>query len=257
MAIITLTSDWGASDFYAAAVKGRILSMMPEVIIVDITHNIRQFDIESAAFTVRHSYACFPKGTVHIIAVNTEESTEHPHSAVFYDGHYFIGTDNGLFSLIFGDKPEAAYEIDIMQDTGYFTFSTRDRFVKAAVMLLNGTPIHELGPERLELTSKLLFEPTVTADAIRGMVAHIDAYENAITNISYSLFHRIRKNRPFEIVIMGYSISKIVNGYDDVPRADLLALCGSHQMLEIALNQGKAASLCGFERQTLVLIEFF
>ncbi|KAF0130571.1 MAG: hypothetical protein FD155_1381 [Bacteroidetes bacterium] len=256
MAIITLTSDWGTSDYYLAAVKGTILSQLPDAVIIDISHHIKQFDIEAAAFTVRNSYKSFPPGTIHIVSVNTEESIEHPHIAIRSGDHFFIGTDNGIFSMILGDAIDEAAEIDIPQDSDFFTFSTRDRFVKAAVQLSKGVPVASLGEPREKITHKLLFEPVTGTDHLKGMVMHIDAYENAITNIPYKLFKEIRKQRPFEIYFAGYRLQKIQTGYMDVGVADLLAIFGTHGMLEIAMNQGKAASLCGLERNTPVSIRF-
>jgi hypothetical protein len=188
--------------------------------------------------------------------VNTEESIEHPHIAIRSGDHFFIGTDNGIFSMILGDAIDEAAEIDIPQDSDFFTFSTRDRFVKAAVQLSKGIPVASLGEPRDKLTHKLLFEPVTGSDHIKGMVMHIDAYENAITNIPYKLFKEIRKHRPFEIYFAGYRLQKIQTGYMDVGVADLLAIFGTHGMLEIAMNQGKAASLCGLERNTPVSIRF-
>ena len=69
MAIITLTSDWGTSDYYAAAVKGVILSQLPNANIVEITHDIAPFNIVQAGFTLHNCYRNFPEGTIHIIAV--------------------------------------------------------------------------------------------------------------------------------------------------------------------------------------------
>ncbi|HMM12229.1 MAG TPA: SAM-dependent chlorinase/fluorinase [Bacteroidales bacterium] len=257
MSIITLTSDWGTSDFYLAAVKGTILSSLPEVTIVDVSHHIRSFDLESAAFTLRNCFRSFPRGTVHIVAINTEESINHPHVVMKFEGHYFIGADNGVFSMIFGDaQPEEVVEINVLQDSGYFTFSTRDRFAKVAVLLLKNTPLAELGVPRQSITRKFLFEPVVSGNVIRGQVTHIDAYENAITNISSQLFKREQRNRKFEIYFAGYRITKIDKGYQDVGVADLVAIFGTHGMLEIAINQGKAASLCGLERTTQVTVTF-
>ncbi len=88
------------------------------------------------------------------------------------------------------------------------------------------------------------------------MVIHVDAYENLITNISADTFKAIRQNRPFEIYSAGYRIHKISKGYQDVEVADLVALFGSHGMLEIAINQGKASSLMGIKRNTSVFISF-
>ena len=82
MAIITLTSDWGTSDYYAAAVKGVILSQVPNATIVDITHEIPHFDVAETGFTLRNCFHNFPEGTIHIIAVETIESSETPHVVV-------------------------------------------------------------------------------------------------------------------------------------------------------------------------------
>ena len=93
MGIITLISDWGNSDYYTAAVKGMILSQLPKTTIVDITHQIEPFNSNEAAYILKNTYKNFPKGTVHLIGINTEESINHPHTVAFYDQHYFIGTD--------------------------------------------------------------------------------------------------------------------------------------------------------------------
>ena len=86
MAIITLTSDWGKKDYYVAAVKGTILSMLPSATIVDVTHEIDPFNVAQAGFTLKNCYQCFPQGTIHIIAVDTIESTECPHVVVKAEG---------------------------------------------------------------------------------------------------------------------------------------------------------------------------
>ena len=101
MPIITLTSDWGYKDHYIGAVKGAILHRMPDATIVDISHSIPPFNVEHAAFVLKNCYHNYPEGTVHIIGVNTEESDKNPHTAIFIDGHYFIGADNGVFSAAY------------------------------------------------------------------------------------------------------------------------------------------------------------
>mgnify|MGYP001783033638 CR=1 FL=1 len=145
MAIITLTSDWGLSDYYVGAVKGVIYSYCPQAVIVDITHNITPFDLKNAGFIVKNCYKNFPEGTIHILGIDTEESDEFSHIVVKADGHYFIGCDNGIFSIIIGDTPYEAVTIEIPQDTGYFTFSSRDRFAKVASMLASGCQLSEIG----------------------------------------------------------------------------------------------------------------
>src|ERR1700728_443488 len=99
MSLISLTTDMGNSGFYVASVKAAILRALPQAMIVDITHSIRPFHISAAVFTLKNVYKQFPEGSIHIVSVDALNS---PHSrvlAVQSEGHYFIGPDNGLFSL--------------------------------------------------------------------------------------------------------------------------------------------------------------
>ena len=157
MPIITLTSDWGVKDHYIGAVKGAILSRIPDVTIVDISHSIPAFNIEHAAFVLKNCFRNYPEGTVHIIGVNTEESDKNPHVIVKADGHFFIGADTGIFSMILDKKPDMIIEMDIIQDSGFFTFSSRDRFAKAAAHLAMGKNIEELGDIKDSVNEKILF----------------------------------------------------------------------------------------------------
>jgi len=257
MSIITLTSDWGTSDYYLAAVKGAILSQLPDANIIDISHHIQAFDVEGAAFTIRNCFKSFPPGTVHIIGLNSEESVENPHLIVKAVGQYFVGADNGIFSMILEpEQVEAIIEIDIPQDSDFFTFSSRDRFVKVAVQIIKGTPLESLGDAVENCNRRILFQPATTANSISGLVIYVDAYENLITNISEKLFRQMKNSRSFEIYTSGYRLQKIHSGYMDVGTANLVAIFGSHGMLEIAINQGKASSLCGIGRNASVTITF-
>jgi S-adenosylmethionine hydrolase len=254
--IITLTSDWGLKDHYLAVIKATILKRLPGVAIVDISHQISPFNLKEASYIVRNSFRSFPEGTIHIIGVNTEETLNFPHTAVFADGHYFIGTDNGIFSLIFDKKPEKMIEITIPQDSDLFTFSTRDRFVKAAVHIAEGKPIEELGPQRTKWSEQSLFQPAISDNVIKGIVIYIDNYENVITNITEEVFKKVRKGRKFVIAFRGEQLDQISKAYMDVPVSEIVALFGSTGYLEIAINQGNASSLLGLYLNDPVRIEF-
>lgn len=256
MPVITLTSDWGLKDHYAATVKGAILSGIPSAILVDITHQVPPFDIEQAAFILKNAWAIFPEGTIHIIAINTEESEKFAHTVIEMDGRFFIGNDNGIFSLIFDRKPDKIIELDIPQDSDHFTFSTRDRFVKAAIHLAEGKKIEELGQPREKLVEKILLKPVVDDNVIKGHVIYIDAYENIITNISETLFREVAKKRNFTISFRTYEITKINRSYTDVAPGEILALFGSNLFLEIAMNQGNAAGLLGMNYKDMIRVEF-
>lgn len=258
MAIITLTSDWGTSDYYAAAVKGVILSRMPNVTIVDITHEIDPFNIAQAGFILHNCFRNFPEGTIHIIAIETIESDIHPHVVVKAHGHYFISTDNGIFSHILDGPPEEAVFIDVEQDTDFYTFSSRDRFAKVAVMIAKGEPLSNIGAKRERLNDGGSFCPIVKNNMIEGIVMHIDSYENLITNISKEMFEEVGKGRNFVIKVKGdlYTIEELSESYDDVDHLDPVAFFGTHGYLELALNHTKMASLWGIDIRSTIQVVF-
>jgi S-adenosyl-L-methionine hydrolase (adenosine-forming) len=256
MPVITLISDWGDKDHYIGAVKGAILSRMPEVVIVDISHHIPPFDIEQAAFVLKNAYPDFPEGTIHIIGVSTEESEKFGHTAIELDGQFFIGNDNGVFTLLTNKRPDKIIELTINQDSDYFTFSTRDRFVKAAVHIARGNRIDDLGTPKAKLTEKFLLNPVIDSNLIKGHVVYIDRYENVITNITEPQFREVQKNRKFSLVFRTYEINRISKSYTDVAPGEIVALFGSSGNLEIAINQGNAAGLLGLDYKDMIRIEF-
>lgn len=257
MAIITLTSDWGNRDHYAGAVKGAIFRLLPSAQIVDITHEITANDINHAAFVVRNFYRDFPDGTIHIIDINSDASLQTPHTLIIHENHYFIGTDNGIFSLIFESLPINIIEIDIIQDSNYFTFPARDVFAKVACHIASGKPVAEIGHQRNEILAKLPFQPVVQGDMIKGHIRYIDHYGNAFTNISEKLFRNTVKNSKFNISFRsaGFQIEKISSSYKDVMEGEMVALFSATGYLELAIRNGKASTLLGFKQDQMIIIE--
>ena len=70
LALITLLTDFGTSDYFVGAMKGVILSINPQVRIVDLTHDIPGQDVAGAAFTLLAAYQSFPAGTIHVAVVD-------------------------------------------------------------------------------------------------------------------------------------------------------------------------------------------
>ncbi|MFO7998476.1 MAG: SAM-dependent chlorinase/fluorinase [Bacteroidales bacterium] len=258
MAIITLTTDWGCANHYVGAVKGTLLKLIPGVQIVDISHEIPPFDIMQASFVLKNAFPHFPEGTIHLLGVNTEAGLQTPHIAVKQQAQFFVGADNGIFSLLFDHDPEEAVEVELLQDSDYFTFSTRDVFAKAAAMIASAGGIRELGKPHKELNQRIPFRPVIYPEKIIGKVIFIDRYDNVLVNIDRELFRQVGRNRPFTIHFRspGYSITQIHQSYADVVPGEKLALFGSTGYLEIAINQGKASSLLGLYMNDTVSIEF-
>lgn len=258
MAIITLTTDWGTANHYAGAVKGSLLRQIPGALIIDISHDIQCYDIMQASFVLRNACRDFPGGTIHIIGINSEAGIDTPHIIVKYNDQYFIGADNGIFSLVINDAPTEAIELDIIQDTDYFTFSERDVFAKAAALLASGKTLNEIGSPYKNINEKIAFNPVVFPDKITGKVIFVDGYDNVFVNINKKLFNKVGKGRSFKINfrLPGETIYELHQSYSDVVPGERLALFGSTGFLEIAINQGKASSLLGLQLNDSVSVEF-
>ena len=174
-----------------------------------------------------------------------------------HHGHYFIGADNGIFSLLFDEKPSKIIELDIIQDSDYFTFPSRDVFVKVACHIASGKPIESLGHVKDSVMQKIAFKPVIQEDLIKGKVIYIDNYENVFVNITENVFTSIVKNRKFAVTFRSpnYRINTISKSYKDVNPGEMLALFSTSGYLEIAICQSKASSLLGLKMDQLVLVE--
>jgi len=263
MPIITLTTDWGHKDHYLAGVKGCLLKAIPDANIIDISHDIPPFDVYQASFILKSSYRNFPANTIHILGVNSESSIETPHIVLRYDNQYFIGADNGIFSLMFVENPSKIIELNIIQDSDKFTFSTKDVFVKVAQHITDGKNIEELGFIKKSLNKLMSFEPVIENNengglTIIGKVIYIDRYENAIVNISRELFEKTGKRKNFSISFNSFSniVTKISKSYGDVSISDMVAIFDSNDYLELSINQGNAGSLMGLKIDTKVRVTF-
>lgn len=254
----------GLKDYYVAAVKGAIHSQLENAVIVDITHEIPPFDIATASFVLRNTYHDFPKGTVHIIGVNPESDLQTHHMAVEYDGHYFIGADNGIFSILFDRIPDKIVELNLDQDSDDLTFPTKYVFVKAACHLARGGTLEVIGKITEEVNERELFRAVVEGDTIRGTVIYIDSYGNVISNITESLFKEVGRERPFTIFFRraAYEIHTIHKAYHDVPEGEKVALFSANGHLEIAINKGVEGSgggankLFGLKVNDTIRVEF-
>ncbi len=254
MQIITLTSDWGLTDHYAASMKGKIMASVPGAGVVDISHAVKPFNLRQASYIIKNSYPDFPEGTIHILAVNTVHDGSQKNAVIFYHGHYFIGTDNGLLSLIFDRTPDKMRELDPPNAKG--TFSSVEQMIETARQIAGGKPLEKMGKPKEQLAKQLHFKPVVTDDSIRGLVIYVDNYENVITNITETLFKENMKGRKFKIECRSEQITEISNYYPDVPAGDIVAFFNRSGHLEIAINKGNASGLLGLQVDDPVSIHF-
>lgn len=251
--IVTLTTDFGRQDYYLALLKGALLSNNPEINIVDITHEIKNYDIVRAAFIFKNAWKHFPEGSIHLVNVN--DSTREPSYITFEkNGHFFIGPDNGLFSLVFRERPEKIYRL--IPQNGQ-NFDANDIFSAAISHISTSGGLYNIGEVLDSWLSRISFQPVTGPNHIRGAVIHIDNYDNVITNIDKALFEKIGKGREFKLTFKGHDpILKISEFYHQAPIGEVLCLFNSADHLEVAINLGNAAGLLGFDIEDTVQIDF-
>jgi S-adenosyl-L-methionine hydrolase (adenosine-forming) len=257
MAIITLTTDLGYKDFYQAALKGSILSQLPNAHIVDITHHVSAFNIPQAAFILKNAFHYFPKDTVHLIGIDSVFNENTRYLALKYKEHFFIGSDNGIFSLLFDEEPSEIVELNIMQDLKFLHFPLSDIFPKAASHLAKGGKLKDIGLPVSTIEEKMTLQPVIERDIIRGSVIYIDSFQNVITNITKEIFTKVQRNRDFTLYFRrNESLSQLSWHYNEVPEGEKLCLFGISNHLEIAINKGNASGLLGLHLGDIVRIEF-
>jgi S-adenosylmethionine hydrolase len=266
MAIITLTSDYGTKDYFTAAIKGAILSEAPEAQIVDISHKIAPFNIEEAAYILKNAYHHFPQGTIHMIGIDAEATSSKAHIICKVDGHYFIGADTGIFSLMFPlFKPEQIIALNIAQEDDSIPFPMKDVFVKAACHINRGGTLQVIGRQIDKLKDLIDFQPVLSADrkTLNGQVIYIDHYGNVISNITHKVFKESFASSEFEIKLpRKYSIKAVHKSYSQVTEGEMLALFNSAGHLEIDINKGDsnaangASGLLGIKIKDRISIEF-
>jgi S-adenosylmethionine hydrolase len=257
MAIITLTTDLGDKDIYQAALKGSILKLLPSVNIIDITNSVAAYNVQQAAFILKNSFCYFPDSTVHLIGIDTLYTADRKYLALKYKKHYFVGADNGIFSLMFDSVPEEIVEINIMQDLKFLHFPLADIFVKAACHLANGGDLGDIGIPIASIEMKMNLQPVVEKNLIKGAVIYIDSFQNVITNITKDFFTTVQQGRRFTLSFKrNETINHLSWHYNEVPEGEKLCLFGISDHLEIAINKGNASGLLGLNLGDSVIIDF-
>ena len=258
MSLITFLSDFGQKDHYVAAVKASILSTNPALRVVDISHEIPNCNIVDASFVLSAAFRHFPKGTVHIAAVGSDTVEEHQDLALQLEGHFFIGPNNGLFSLISDQRPNITVSLDALSRAEE-TFTAKNKYGPAAAMLASGKSIHDLGSVCKDLSTLIRKQGIIRDRQIQGHIIHIDANGNLITNLYQDAFEQQKKrneDRPFEIILGRERSSEIQNSYTDVEAGECFYLFNDQKLLEIGIRYGSAAQLLSASYDTAVCIQF-
>ena len=247
--LATLLTDFGTREPYAAAMKGVILSLCPYAQVVDISHDIRPYDVLGAAMVLGESAPCFPPGTVHVVVVDPGVGTDRRVLVGQFQGRMYVFPDNGVITAVAERGPAEA--LVVVRNPAYLpkfpasaTFQGRDVFAPIAAQILNGLHIQRLGPQ--PETYKLLELPACeeTQGEIVGQVIHVDSFGNLISNIPESL---VRERWMHLEAVRGTCGERDVGGiqstYGFVGEGQPLMLFNSMGRVEVAVNRGRACDV--------------
>jgi len=257
VSVITLTTDFGTSDWFVGTMKGAIARIAPRCTVVDLTHDLPPGDIRGGAFTLAASYRFFPKGTIHVAVVDPGVGSRRRAIAVQTANGVFVGPDNGVLSWALAKEKLRA--LHALENEAYFlkpvsqTFHGRDIFAPVAAHLSRGVPIQKLGPALRDFVRLDWPEPRMRRGGLEGEVVYIDRFGNAITNLegrmlegsgraSCEVHRKRRRNCPLKTF------------YQAVPPKRPVALVGSSGFLEIAVNGGSAEKILSLRIGTRVVL---
>ena len=274
MSIITLTTDFGHKDYFVGALKGKILSELKEATLIDISHSIDLFNTLEASYCIEAAYYSFPKGTIHIIGVDSERVADTQHIALQWDDHFFICADNGILNALLQKKVAQKMVAINIHERLQSNASDMDVFVAVACHIARGGLLNVIGKDISELKPINAVNSSVSDDlkTLKGQIIYIDSFGNCVTNISQKQFVEVARNRKFEIQIKNKKLTRIHKNYSDFPVAtnkqlkdfegDFLALFNENGFLEIAIYKsnpktvGAASTLLGIKFRDTITIEF-
>jgi S-adenosyl-L-methionine hydrolase (adenosine-forming) len=246
--IVTLLTDFGTEDYFVGAMKGVVLKQFPGAVLVDITHHIPRHDISAAAFALSAACRNFPPGTVHLAVVDPGVGTNRRPLIVESEEHFFVGPDNGIFSLVLRRDRNAS--IRMITNAAFFlpeisfTFHGRDIFSPVAAALGRGEPIGHFGPAIDDPVCFESYANELTADgSLKGSVLHIDHFGNCVTSFFSNELRITGVAKEVRLRAKGYCIERVCESYQEGAAKEGVPflIVGSAGYLEISIAQSSAA----------------
>lgn len=251
---VTLLTDFGTADGYAAAMKGVIAARAPGVRIDDASHDIEAGDIEAGAVALLRYWRLYPAGTIHVVVIDPGVGSARRPLAVEAESRFLVGPDNGVLGLALATADDwTAVEIanrDLLPARISNTFHGRDVFAPAAGHLAAAGALDALGPRIDEVRRTELPAPRRDGGRIQGVIIAVDRFGNLISNVPASWVGRDESVR-----VGGQDVGRLRRTYTVVPPGELVALEGSLGFVEISVRDGSAWERLGTGRGAGVLIQ--
>ncbi|MGE5808493.1 MAG: S-adenosyl-l-methionine hydroxide adenosyltransferase family protein [Nitrospirota bacterium] len=259
-AIITLTTDFGTRDSFTASVKGVILKINPQAQIIDISNEISPQDVWEAAYVLKSAYSHFPKGTIHLAVVDPGVGSGRRPIIAVTESYYFVGPDNGLFSLVYHDAERL--RVHHITSTHYFlpnpgpTFHGRDIFAPVAGWITKGIPSGNFGEEITDFARLNVPAPKVGENGAEGRVVHIDRFGNIITDILFKDVQTLLAGGSgasgVTVLLGGRKIKGLKRFYAEAVPGEPGAIFNSNGALEIFLFKQNARTALSVKRGEVV-----
>ena len=249
MPVVTFSSDIGPNDYLVGAIKGQLISAVPDCNIADISHQLSPYDYQQAAYVCGNAFKYFPAGSFHIIIVNFFEKPPTQLLLAEHNKQYIICPDNGMLTMITRQKPEKIYAVSTNANGKATLLDCTQVIAETIQKMLGGEVLTNVTPVT-EIDEKYPMRSAVGSDWIDSQIIYIDNFENVVLNLTKEEFEEIRRNRKFRIVLMRNSefITKISDHYASVQPGENLAFFNAAGYLEIAINKGNVAGLFGLQR---------
>jgi len=243
-----LITDFGSKDYFIGTVKGVMKKINPSLEIIDIASDIPSYTIMAASFVVDKTFSFFPGFTIFLVVVDPGVGTGRRILLARNGSRYFIAPDNGVLTpvLHLGDT-----EVSVIDNEKYFlvhghsTFEARDKMAPAAAFLSAGIDPEELASPAGEVITNPEYYPVHTKTTIAARIVYIDKFGNIITNVPrHFLFAALGESglKEFKAELNGKEIAGFYSTYAEAGKEPFM-LIGSHENVEIAVDQGSAASL--------------
>lgn len=271
--IIAFLTDFGTRDPYVSAMKAVALSIAPDVRVVDITHEVRPFDIEEASFILLAVYRYFPRDTIFVVVVDPGVGSGRRPVLIETQNYFFIGPDNGV--LIPAAEEDGIKRVIVLDNPRYHrhpvsaSFHGRDIFTPAAAWLARGIPLHELGSETSPSTlvrPRLKLEAKAEQGRITLKAIHVDVFGNTILSIRWNRLVELAKEAGIKLEIgaklnvvnlsSGKSAEAVVERvFSLAPEGTLVLYRNSFDFAELAVNRGSAARLLATRKGDTIVLE--
>jgi S-adenosylmethionine hydrolase len=257
--MVTLLTDFGLEDPYVSMMKGVILSVNHAACIIDISHHVTPGGVAQAAQILHETYLYFPDGTVHVAVVDPGVGTDRRAIVLVTRSHFFVGPDNGIFSPIVDACQEA--QVIHLSESRYFlqpvsdTFHGRDIFAPVAGHLSQGVDPFDMGPVVYDPIHLKFPAPYRKEGSLYGQIVQVDHFGNLITNIRRGELEEFSGGSILIVHIGDLRIEGIRRAYAQTAAGKALALFGSSDYLEIAVNRGRAADRTGLDPAEIVGME--